>query len=377
MTANFPPPTGTAHPQPAPTRRTASRRRAAAAVVGGLAIAGLATAGITSWDGAPSATFLRPSASASVPTTAKPPLSVNSTSETDISQLVRQVSPGIVSITVEGPAQTGIFGGGGTQKAAGSGFVLSADGLIATNAHVVNGATSITVGFADGSSKPATLVGMDRSDDLAVIRVQATNLHPLTLGDSSGLQVGQRVVAIGNALDLTGGPTVTEGIVSALGRSISTDTGSNLTGLIQTDASLNHGNSGGPLFDLGGDVVGINAAGADGANNVGFAIPMSTARQVLDTLSHGKQVTRPFLGVVTQDASNGVVVTQVVAGSPAEAAKVQVGDVIVSFNGQKVTDGASLGTAIRKAGADAHVSFEVTRSGATTTLKAVLTTHEA
>jgi S1-C subfamily serine protease len=301
------------------------------------------------------------------------------------------VSSGIVSIEVTAVAQSNnpFGGGGGSVQAAGSGFVFDANGLIATNAHVVDGATSIKVNFSDGSTKTGTLVGIDHTDDLAVVKVDATGLHALPLGDSSTLKVGQRVVAVGNALDLTGGPTVTEGIVSALDRSIDTDTGAHLTGLIQTDASINPGNSGGPLFDLSGNVVGINSAGATDAQNVGFSIAMSGAKPILEQLSQGKTVTRTFIGVSTEDVDanvaqqyglpvdHGVVVVQVSQGSPAEAAGLRRGDVITEVDGKAVASTDAFGELIRDAKAGSQMKLTVQRNDQTLTITATLGTRSA
>ena len=206
-----------------------------------------------------------------------------------MSALISSALPGVVSISVE------MNGGQG----AGTGFVISSDGQIATNAHVVADATKIEVEFSDGSTAPATVLGVDRTDDLAVVKVDKTGLTALPLGKSSDLRIGEPVVAIGNALDLTGGPTATEGIVSALDRTIDTNDGEHLTHLVQTDAAINPGNSGGPLLTLDGKVVGINSAGTKDAQNIGFAIAIDTARPIVEQLQQGKTVTKAYLGVST------------------------------------------------------------------------------
>ena len=207
----------------------------------------------------------------------------------DVSGLISAALPGVVSISV-------VLNGG---QGAGTGFVISSDGEIATNAHVVADATKIDVKFADGSTAAATVLGVDRTDDLAVVKVDKVGLTALTLGTSADLRIGEPVVAIGNALDLTGGPTATEGIVSALDRTIDTNEGEHLTHLLQTDAAINPGNSGGPLLTLDGKVVGINSAGSQDAQNIGFAIAIDTAQPIIEQLQQGKTVTKAYLGVST------------------------------------------------------------------------------
>ena len=191
------------------------------------------------------------------------------------------------------------FGQGGTQ-AEGSGFVLDADGHIVTNAHVVEGASTITVRFSNGDEAEATLVGTDPSSDIAVLKVDpgATTLHPLELGTSKDLVVGQGVVAIGSPFGLQG--SVTTGIVSALDRSIQAPNGYTIGGAIQTDAAINHGNSGGPLLDSSGKVVGVNAqiaSDSGGNDGVGFAIPSDTVSSVAQQLIAGQSVEHAYLGV--------------------------------------------------------------------------------
>jgi serine protease Do len=170
------------------------------------------------------------------------------------------------------------------EQGTGTGFVIASNGLIATNDHVVQGAQSVTVTLAGGRTLPATVVRADPAADLAVLRVAAQELPVAPLGNSASLHVGDPVVAIGNALALPGGPTVTEGIVSALGRTIDTNDGAVLHHVIQTDAAINPGNSGGPLVDASGDVVGINTAVASGGQNIGFAIAIDGARRTIDSL---------------------------------------------------------------------------------------------
>jgi serine protease Do len=297
----------------------------------------------------------------------------------DVSSLISAALPGVVSISV-------VLNGG---QGAGTGFVISSDGQIATNAHVVADASKIEVKFADGSTAAGTVQGVDRTDDLAVVKVDKAGLTALSLGKSSDLKIGQPVVAIGNALDLTGGPTATEGIVSALDRTIDTNDGEHLTHLLQTDAAINPGNSGGPLLTLDGKVVGINSAGSQDAQNIGFAIAIDTARPIVEQLQQGKTVTKAYLGVSTTpidatvaaqnglDIDHGLLVVDITAGSAAAGAGLQPGDVILSINGTTTDDNASLGDTIQSTGAGKVVHLKVHRDGKDINIDATLSTHMA
>jgi S1-C subfamily serine protease len=202
--------------------------------------------------------------------------------------VVRQVTPAVVNITSRVPS-AGVFGGGTTSSAVGTGFIVESDGVILTNQHVIENASDITVTLSDGSQLAASVLATDVPHDLAVLKVDAQNLPTVTLGDSSQVVMGERVVAIGYALDLQGGPTVTSGIVSSLARTIQMqDPSSGLQGsvrtyrdVLQTDAALNAGNSGGPLVTLDGRVVAVNAAGSAQAENIGFAIAIDVAKPLI------------------------------------------------------------------------------------------------
>ncbi len=235
-----------------------------------------------------------------------------------IASLVQGAEPSIVAIH-DSIAQTDMFGRTVEGQAAGTGFVLSADGYIVTNDHVVDGATDITVDFNDGSNAAAKVVAADAGSDLAVLKVSKDGLTALPLGTSGDLQIGDQVVAIGNALDLSGAPTVTTGIVSATGRSLDEPNGTHLTNLLQTDTAINPGNSGGPLLDMRGEVVGINTAIAGQAQNIGFAIAIDPAKALIDQLQSGEVPAHALLGVSTQPAEHGVEVVDVTAGSAADA----------------------------------------------------------
>jgi serine protease Do len=230
-------------------------------------------------------------------------------------------------------------------EGAGTGFVLDGQGHIVTNDHVVHDADEIHVETPDGRSLSAELVGEDSATDVALVRVPPQDLTPAELGDSEALRVGQFVLAVGNALGLPGGPTVSSGIVSALGRPLP---GADyvLEGLIQTDAAINPGNSGGPLADLSGRVVGINSAMAPFAQGVGFALPINTVRSIASQLRTGRRVIRPWLGISAVPLSRaaalrfrtsrteGILLAEVAGGGPAALAGLRPGDVLLKVGSQ-------------------------------------------
>lgn len=206
-----------------------------------------------------------------------------------IVQVVRRVTPAVMTVTSRTQSAGSVFTGSSTSEAVGTGFVVRSDGVILTNYHVVEDALGTTVTLPDGRTLAAHVLATDKEHDLAVLKIDARNLSTVTLGDSSKVVVGERVVAIGYALDLAGGPTVTSGIISSLQRTIEVQdsTGGPQTStrtyhdVIQTDAALNSGNSGGPLVTLDGDVIGINAAGSSQAENVGFAVAIDAAKSLI------------------------------------------------------------------------------------------------
>ena len=264
-----------------------------------------------------------------------------------------------------------------TGSGTGSGFVISDDGYIVTNAHVVEGANGqIKAKIGDGKTLDAKLVGQDASTDLALLKVSATNLKPLALGDSSSVQVGDPAYAIGNPFGLD--RTLTTGVVSALQREISSPNGFSIDNVIQTDAAINPGNSGGPLFNTAGQVIGVNsqiespnASGSGQAGNVGigFAIPADTVRSVVAQLRASGKASHAYLGVSTQDASGaGAQVAQVTSGGPAAAGGLRAGDVITSVGGKAVDDSTALSALVDEHKAGDSVQVEVTRSGAKKTL---------
>ena len=291
----------------------------------------------------------------------------------DVAGVVAKVEPAVVSIQVGS-------GRGGT--GAGTGVILSSTGEILTNAHVVEGAATVRVTLAgESQARTAEIVGTDPGADLALLTIPgATGLPTAELGASSDVAVGDDVVAIGNALALRGGPTVTRGIVSALDRSLDTE-GGNISGLIQTDASISSGNSGGPLVNASGQVIGINTAVASSgrgsaAENIVFAIAIDQATPVLDRL-RGKTaaVSKGYLGVSTadpDDGSRGATVMSVAGGSAAASAGIEEGDLITHVDGKAVDGAAALASAVRSNQPGDTVELTVIRDGDERTVRATL-----
>ena len=280
---------------------------------------------------------------------------ISSSRRTAITDAVARVAPSVVTVQTEvvqrvqaDPFDSFFGGRSGTQTSAGlgTGFIIGSDGVIVTNAHVVAGATAISVMLRDGTTYPATMVGTDETNDLAVLRVKASGLAVAPLGDSDNLLVGEWAIAIGNPYGFMLGnaePSVTAGVISGVGRNLVArgEGPSAYFDMIQTDASINPGNSGGPLVSAAGEVIGVNSSiysTSGGSNGVGFSIPINRARRVAeDLLSHGR-VRRPWIGVQlesprgqnTRDLiSRGAVVAAVTPGSPAQRAGIRSGDVIL------------------------------------------------
>jgi putative serine protease PepD len=271
-----------------------------------------------------------------------------STSSLSVSQIYQRAKRGVVEITVTSSAQRPL-GENQPQQAQGSGFVYDSEGHIVTNEHVVDGAESVSVKFWNGATYKATVVGTDASTDLAVLKVDAPNsvLHPLSLGDSSKVVVGEGVVAIGSPFGLE--ETVTSGIVSALHRSMNAPNNFTINDSIQTDAAINHGNSGGPLLDLNARVIGVNSqieSDSGGSDGVGFAIPSNTVRSIASQLISSGNVEHAYLGVAVRAVPGGVQLAQVRSGTPAERAGLRSGDVVTAVDGKKVTTTAQLQAAI-------------------------------
>jgi putative serine protease PepD len=300
-----------------------------------------------------------------------------------IGQIYERAHRGVVEITA----------GGGPGQAQGSGFVYDSQGHVITNQHVVEGASSISVRFWDGSTHSAELVATDPSTDLAVIKVDAPDsiLEPLRLGDSSEVGVGDAVVAMGSPFGLEG--TVTSGIVSALHRQMTAPNNFTINDSIQTDAAINHGNSGGPLLDSQGRVIGVNAqieSESGGNDGVGFAIPSDTVQAIVAQLIETGEVEHAYLGIRMVDVANGAAVTEVRPGTPAADAGLRAatgtstvdgqevptgGDVIVAFDGDGVSSSAALQSAVDAKQPGDEVSITVLRGGKRTTVEVTLGTR--
>ena len=296
---------------------------------------------------------------------------------TAIGDLVEVARPSIVSVhqTVTQRGPLGTVSG----QAAGTGFVLSADGYIVTNNHVIAEGSETTVTFDDGTSERAEIVAADPTRDLAVLRVERTDLTPLAIGNSDDLRLGEQLVAVGYALDLDGEPSVTSGILSAKERTITEENGEQLVNLLQTDTAINPGNSGGPLLNSRGEVVGINTAIAGQAQNIGFAIAITPVVQVIDSLRDGTVPERALMGVSTQPSTTtvgGAEVVEIQRGTGAAASGLQVGDVITAVDDTKIADPTSLGAAIAAHQPGDEITVTVDRDGATKQISIVLGTKQ-
>ncbi len=257
--------------------------------------------------------------------------------------IVKILTPSVVHIRTD-KLGSGFFNQLIPQTGVGSGLILDKDGHILTNNHVVMGADSLTVTLNDGRSYSAELIGGDVKTDIAVIKIEAAKIQQADIGNSSDLKVGEEVIAVGHALGLKGGPTVSQGVISALGRTIEVSRGVSMSELIQTDASINPGNSGGPLVNTQGEVVGINTAVINGSNGIGFAININDAKIIVNHLIANGFVKRGYMGISPFDVTDymreellvpvdiGVVVARVWEGYPAERAGLKMEDVIVKLN---------------------------------------------
>jgi putative serine protease PepD len=373
----IPPPPVTGAPSPAVAEAPKSKGTARAALVGALAgavVAAVVSVGVTN------------AMDDDVTSVARTGITPVTTSEgaLDIGSILAKVQPSVVAIETSQTTARGVFAG------AGSGIVLTAEGLVLTNAHVVGQFSDISVVLADGSEHPATIVGSSPTDDMAVLQVEGVSgLTPAELGSSDNLRVGEEVIAIGNALNLGDEPTVTRGIVSALNRDLSAQ-GAELDGLIQTDAAINPGNSGGPLVNAAGQVVGMNTAIVADAQNLGFSIAIDRAKPIIERLEAGEGAITPdgaFLGVSSADVSEvtdavrqrygvetdeGAFITEVVPGSAAETAGIEVGDVITAIDGDDVEQASEVRDAILEHEAGDKIKITVERGGEERTLDAEL-----
>ncbi|MFM5926901.1 MAG: HhoA/HhoB/HtrA family serine endopeptidase [Dolichospermum sp.] len=330
---------------------------------------------------------------------AAPPLPGN-TDPNFVTQVVQRVGPAVVRINSSRTVQSRLpeefndpffrrffgsrlpQGGNRVERGAGSGFIISADGRILTNAHVVEGADRVTVTLKDGRTFQGKVVGKDELTDVAVVKIEANNLPTVTLGNSDQLQPGQWAIAIGNPLGLDN--TVTTGIISATGRS------SNQVGVpdkrvefIQTDAAINPGNSGGPLLNARGEVIGMNTAIIQGAQGLGFSIPINTAKRISDQLITTGKAQHPYLGIqmvgitpelkqrinsdpnsgLTVNENQGVLIVRVMPDSPAAKAGIRAGDVIQRLNGEAVTEASAVQKAVEKAQVGGNLRLDLRRNG--------------
>ncbi len=307
--------------------------------------------------------------------------------------VAKKVSPSVVSITTVATVNN-VFGFGQTEEGAGTGMVVSSDGLILTNKHVVPvGTASVKVFTNDGKELDGTVVARDPSNDLAFVKVNA-NLPAVQLGDSSKAEVGQRVIAIGNALGQFQN-SVTYGVISGVGRPIQAgdETGGSsesLQDLFQTDAAINPGNSGGPMVNLAGQVIGINTAIAGDAQNIGFAIPINEAKGDISSYEKNKKIVKPFLGVrfiqITKEfaasrnlpVSDGAYVdadgaNPIVDGSPAAKAGIKAGDIITKVGNEAVDSKSSLTALISEHQPGDRVALTILRNGKTQVVNVTLT----
>jgi serine protease Do len=257
----------------------------------------------------------------------------------------------------------------------GSGIIIDSKGLILTNNHVVDKANNLKITLKDGNIFNGKAIGTDEVSDLAVVKVDSTEALPQAqLGSSDHLKIGQIVIAIGNPFGLTGGPTVTAGIVSALNRSLQFESGA--LELIQTDAAINPGNSGGPLVNTNGEVIGINTAKMPYAQGIGFAVPVNSAKAIMkDLIENGYVINRPWIGIsviritrqLTQyyklPTNEGVLIAQVEPQSPADYADLRKGDIIEAIDGNKITDPSQMSSNIRKRRINEKIIITINRYG--------------
>jgi putative serine protease PepD len=338
---------------------------AAAAVIGGGAGAAITTLADDGSSSDSTATVTTASTGAAV-----------ASSDLTVGQVARAATSSVVEVDATTSAGDSPFPyGNRSASAEGTGFVYDTKGDIVTNQHVVDGASSVKVKFSDGSTYTATVVGTDAATDIAVLHVNApsSKLKPLALADSSKVSVGDGVVAIGNPFGLDG--TVTSGIVSAVGREISSPDDTPIEGAIQTDAAINHGNSGGPLLDLHGDVIGITSqiqSEGGGNDGVGFAVPSNTVKSIAAQLISNGKAQHALLGVTPTDTANGVRIATVKSGSAADDAGLKQGDVITSVGSTQVTSSAQIRAIIAAHRPGDGLTLTIRRDGSAKTVHVTL-----
>ena len=303
---------------------------------------------------------------------------------TPIVAAAKKVGPAVVGITNKAYVRDFFNRVQLAERGTGSGVIYDKAGYIATNNHVVEGASEIIVSLPDGRTFKGKVLGADAVTDLAVVKIDADNLPVAEFGDSDSLQVGEPAIAIGNPLGMEFRGSVTAGVISALNRSI--EIGERKFNLIQTDAAINPGNSGGALVNADGEVVGINSAkiAVSGVEGIGFAIPVNTAKPILDELSHKGRVARPYLGASLMDKDiaqrygfeidlhGGIYLVKVVAGSPAAKAGIRPGDIILSFNGSKVSSAVDLRKKLSECKVGDRVDVQIWRNDQTQNVIVVL-----
>ena len=295
-----------------------------------------------------------------------------------VAELYKRSAASVVEITVTSSGEPSPLGGSGAQQAQGSGFVYDTEGHVITNQHVVDSAQSVSVAFPNGKTYSATVVGSDPSTDIAVLDVDApaSVLKPLELADSSNVEVGDGVIAIGSPFGLE--QTVTTGIVSALHRQITAPNNFSIDDAIQTDAAINHGNSGGPLLDMDGDVIGVNSqieSESGGNDGVGFAVPSNTVAKIAGALISDGSVEHAYLGVATADSGEGAALSEVRSGTPAARAGLQNGDVVTKLDDESVGSADELRRLIDAKNPGDEIELTIERNGSTKTVTVTLGTR--
>jgi len=320
-------------------------------------------------------TVIEHSGGSSIPTSLAGPARALS-----INQIYRMDAPGVVDITVTAQSSSGFpFGGSQETQGEGAGVVYDSRGDILTDEHVVAGATSVTVTFEDGKKVGAKVLGTDPSTDVAAIKVNvpSSELHPIAFADSSSAQVGDAVVAIGSPFSLP--ETVTAGIVSAVGRSITAPNNFTITGAIQTDAPINPGNSGGPLLDGNGRVLGLadqietnntTPTGQGSSSGVGFAIPSNMVAHIANEIIAGRTIRHAYVGVFLNSSSaGGAQISSVQSGSPASIAGLQTGDVVTAIDGKAITSTQQFIETVDTYAPGQTIDLTVKRGGSTMQIK--------
>lgn len=327
----------------------------------------------------------------SIETEPEPALTIiNTTVESAITATVERIGPAVVTVLSTLPGQPNLFGTGLEAEASGSGVIISAEGYILTNHHVIEGARAVRVVLADGSEWPASIVNFDVFADLAVLKVEGEMPAVAPLGNSDQLKPGETVIAIGSPLG-TFKNTVTVGVISGTGRMIDTGKGYQMEDLIQTDAAINQGNSGGPLVNLAGEIIGINTlivrgggAGSAVAEGLGFAIPSNTVRIISEQIINTGYFARPYLGVRSQDinpaiarryglpAEWGTYIFDVVPQSPADRAGLRRDDIIIAIGDNEIDENATFANALFSYGPNDQVPVKIIRGLETLTVDITL-----